>query len=392
MNDDNESKSFPQAIKDAIQYMEQFYASPIAHRELAGVAGMSPSHFSYMFRKQTGLRPTDYMTDIRIRHAKNLLQQEGMNVRNTALEVGFEDEYYFSRRFKQRLGIAPRDYTRFCRNTGRTVALSYVGQMLAVGITPLGAPQQHLVNRTMDPSKNSIADIGDFYSVDVNAIRHLEPELIITAKELPLLEEINAKLRRIAPVAVYSWDQSDVFGHMRRIAALLNREAEAERWIDGHRRNIRLARQAIKPYVDSQATVCLLRIYNGYIGLWSGRELGHVLYQSLGLKAPSAVAAMMDKQRYFPPVCLQPEDLQRFDSDHLFISLGQDAAALHFYEQLSRNFGWLRLKAVRSGNVHLVSDEIWKFYEPRAIAAQLRDAVRLLSGIDLPYAVDELSI
>lgn len=382
----------PSAIAEAIRYMERHYASNIDHLELAGLARMSSPHFSFMFRKYTGLRPTDYLADIRMRHAKKLLFPQGLSVRRTAREVGYEDEYYFSRRFKQRIGIAPQDYAHIRKRAGRTIALSYAGQMLAVGHTPLAAPQQHLVNRTIDRMKSGIADIGDFFGVDLNAIHRLTPDLIITAQELPGLEGMERRLRRIAPVAVYPWNRSDVFGHMRRIAALLDREYEAEAWIDGHLQDIARAREAIRPFVGAGETVSILRVYDGYIGLWSGREFGHVLYQSLGLKAPPPVAAMMDKSKYFRSVSLQPEELARYDSDRLFVSLGQDAASLDFYERLTRHPGWRRLTAVRRGHVYPVSDVVWKFYEPRAIALQLRDAVRRLCGECAAPFSDEMSI
>ncbi|THF76587.1 helix-turn-helix domain-containing protein [Cohnella fermenti] len=383
---------FHSAITEAIHYMERHYASTIEHRELTNAARLSASHFSHMFRMQTGLRPTDYLADIRIRHAKKLLFPGGLSVKQTAREVGFEDEFYFSRRFKQRLGIAPQDYASIHHTAGRTVALSYSGQLLALGITPLGAPQQHLANRTIDRMKGKIVDIGDFFGVDLNAIRRLSPNLIITARELPRLENMGRQLRRIAPVAVYPWDCSDVFGHMRRIAALLDREGEAEAWFAGHLQDVELAREAIKPHVGPDETVAILRIYDGYIGLWSGREFGHVLYHSLGLLPPPEVAALMDKHKYFRSVQLEPEELIRYDSSRLFVSLGQDPASLGYYESLTRHPAWQRLTAVRTDRVYPVLDDMWKFYEPRAVASQLRDAVHRITGAFLSSPTRGMSI
>ncbi|MFE4709895.1 AraC family transcriptional regulator [Paenibacillus sp. NPDC056722] len=366
----------PNAITRTIQYMEHAYTANIRQQDLSRIANMTASHFSYAFRKQTGLRPMDYLSDIRIRHAKQHLHCNGLNVKETAQQVGFTDEYYFSRRFKQRVGISPAAYVHIKRSSMNIIALSYTGQLLALGVKPLGAPRQHLANRAVDSLKAGIADIGDFYRIDLDAVAAFSPDLIVTAQELPHLEDYRLRLKRMAPLAIIPWDNQDVFGHLRQIAGILDKDQEAEAWINRHGEHSALAKAELQPYIDFSETVSLLRIVDGHIGLWAGKEFGHVLYQTLGLKPPPAVSLLMDGNKYFTPLSLTLDKIKSYAGDHLFVSVGDDPSSQAFYGNITSQSEWQELRAVQNNTVYQVSDTIWKFYEPRAISAQLQDAVQ----------------
>ncbi|MGW8440674.1 helix-turn-helix transcriptional regulator [Paenibacillus sp. S33] len=63
-----------------------------------------------MFRKITGKKPLHYLTELRLNHAKRLLLDCKWPLREIARQVGFSDEYYFNRRFRQMTGIPPGKY------------------------------------------------------------------------------------------------------------------------------------------------------------------------------------------------------------------------------------------------------------------------------------------
>ncbi|GGG68055.1 hypothetical protein GCM10010918_23580 [Paenibacillus radicis (ex Gao et al. 2016)] len=370
----------PTAINRVIDYMEQTYSANIQHRELSTIAGMTSSHFSFAFRKRTGHRPMDYLTDLRIGRAKQFLHTDGLNVKETAQRVGFADEYYFSRRFKQRVGVSPAAYVQIRKSAMKTISLTYTGQLLAVGLKPLGALRQHLANQTVDPLKTGIVDVGDFYHMNLASIASLAPDLIVTAQDVPQFEQYHKQLKRIAPVAVIPWDQYDVFGHLKHIAGIVDKEKEAEKWISTHFEQAEQAREAVMPYMGKEESVSLFRISGETIGLWGGREFGHVLYQTLGLKPPAAVAKLMDEQKSFNPLNLRPEEMKSFAGDLMFISVPEDPASLAYLERLMTEPAWQELQAVRNGNVCRISDTLWKFYEPRAITEQLKEAVNLIQS------------
>ena len=96
-----------QALKAASDYVEQNYRNKITVEELAALSGYSPSHFARVFTKVYNTSPIQYVNQIRIMHAKNLLRTGQYTIAQIAQECGFSNVYYFSRCFKQVTGTTP---------------------------------------------------------------------------------------------------------------------------------------------------------------------------------------------------------------------------------------------------------------------------------------------
>ncbi|WP_162551035.1 response regulator [Paenibacillus tepidiphilus] len=80
---------------------------------LAGMVFLTPSYLSKLFKQETGLTLTDYITDIRIREAKHLLKQSpDLKVHEIGAEVGYPDPAYFNKLFKKVVGVTPSEYKR----------------------------------------------------------------------------------------------------------------------------------------------------------------------------------------------------------------------------------------------------------------------------------------
>ncbi|MCR4813291.1 MAG: AraC family transcriptional regulator [Lachnospiraceae bacterium] len=99
-------------IMDAMFYMEQHYAEELHIAEAASEAGFSEGYFSRLFSSQTGLSFTDYLINIRIRHAKELLIQTDKTVSEIAFETGFSNGDYFSSSFSKREGMTPSAFRK----------------------------------------------------------------------------------------------------------------------------------------------------------------------------------------------------------------------------------------------------------------------------------------
>jgi len=80
--------------------------------ELAVQAGVSSSHYSTLFRKQTGFSPLDFILRQRVQHAASLLATTPDSITAIASAVGYEDAYYFSRCFRKIMGCSPRAYRK----------------------------------------------------------------------------------------------------------------------------------------------------------------------------------------------------------------------------------------------------------------------------------------
>jgi AraC-like DNA-binding protein len=86
--------------------IEERYASRLTLAELAHAAGASPFHLVRIFRKELGLPPHAYINQVRIRHAKDLLEA-GVSLAAAAVSVGFSDQSHFGRHFKRTVGVSP---------------------------------------------------------------------------------------------------------------------------------------------------------------------------------------------------------------------------------------------------------------------------------------------
>ena len=82
---------------------------------VAAEISVSPSHLKRVFREQTGQSVIAYLTDLRVRRAKQMICDHQYNFSQIAEAVGFDSVYYFSARFKKYTGMTPTDYARSVR-------------------------------------------------------------------------------------------------------------------------------------------------------------------------------------------------------------------------------------------------------------------------------------
>jgi len=100
-------------ISRARTYLSQHYQDPnLMLQDVAGEVHLSQSHFSTVFAQETGLTFTQYLTALRIGKAKELLEATEMRSSQIAQEVGYNDSHYFSYLFKKTTGMTPSDYRR----------------------------------------------------------------------------------------------------------------------------------------------------------------------------------------------------------------------------------------------------------------------------------------
>ncbi len=98
------------SIESVVEYMQENLDQSLRLDDFARKAGMSVSHFSERFRRQTGQSPMAYFIHLRMRLACRLLDLSGKPVKTVAMEIGYRDPYYFSRIFKKSMGISPDKY------------------------------------------------------------------------------------------------------------------------------------------------------------------------------------------------------------------------------------------------------------------------------------------
>ena len=104
-----EKKSAMKRLEQAISYIDSHYSGKITLDEVAAAAYMSSNYFSSYFRKVTGISFSEYVTRIRISHARELLRDTDKSVTEIAMECGFHNISNFYRLYKKQVGKPPRD-------------------------------------------------------------------------------------------------------------------------------------------------------------------------------------------------------------------------------------------------------------------------------------------
>jgi transcriptional regulator GlxA family with amidase domain len=94
-------------LKRVASFIECNMDQPLSLACLARAAGLSRMHFASLFRRATGLRPHDYVTQQRIERAKQLLSESQVPIVQVALSVGFQSQAHFTTVFKRMAGTTP---------------------------------------------------------------------------------------------------------------------------------------------------------------------------------------------------------------------------------------------------------------------------------------------
>lgn len=103
-------------IQACLDYLCHHLAEKTTLEGLAERCGLSVSRFAHLFRAQVGMTPQQFLEQQRLTRARQLLDLSGRNIADIALEVGFENPFYFTLRFKRATGFSPRDYRKQVRS------------------------------------------------------------------------------------------------------------------------------------------------------------------------------------------------------------------------------------------------------------------------------------
>jgi two-component system response regulator YesN len=103
-------------IKTAIKFIQTHYREPITLREIADFVYLSPSHFSRLFKEETGETFIEYVTRYRLEQSKGMLKMTSLPVEVIAHKMGFTSSAYFATTFKRSEGRTPTEYRNLFLN------------------------------------------------------------------------------------------------------------------------------------------------------------------------------------------------------------------------------------------------------------------------------------
>lgn len=97
-------------ISRAKQYIDSHYSRDISLAEVSREVDISPYYFCKIFKEETGENYIEYLTNIRIEQAKELLMNTELSMKEICAKIGYSDPNYFSRAFKKKVGVTPTEY------------------------------------------------------------------------------------------------------------------------------------------------------------------------------------------------------------------------------------------------------------------------------------------
>lgn len=106
----SKNDKFNGIVKVAIQYMDEHYYEDIGVEHIAAITYVTPNYFSRVFKKETGKSFTEWLNNVRVDKAKNLLKDLKFRVYEIADKVGYNDYKIFTHNFKKYAGCTPKEY------------------------------------------------------------------------------------------------------------------------------------------------------------------------------------------------------------------------------------------------------------------------------------------
>lgn len=97
-------------IARSLRYIKSNYTRKIKLADISTELHVNPSYFSALFSQEMGKTFTDYILDLRIGKAKDLLKNTNMDILDISASAGFENQSYFTKIFRKRTGLTPRQY------------------------------------------------------------------------------------------------------------------------------------------------------------------------------------------------------------------------------------------------------------------------------------------
>ncbi|OMF28074.1 hypothetical protein BK133_18835 [Paenibacillus sp. FSL H8-0548] len=348
-----------ESVQQTIAYMEEKYAKALPLSELPLLAGMTPSSYCRAFKKITGLTPGNYLTQLRIMHAKELMTEQGAALRDIAIAVGFQDELYFSRVFKKIEGISPSVYLKR-RDRKIAVVSSFFLQdhLLALGILPIAAPCFPKYYNTPSGFPSYLHDrlIG---TVPLNAERtimtsdvlRLAPDMILKTE---FCKNPNDSLWNEAKSTIFidhstSWEQ-----YLRSIAARVLKEKEAERIIRRMTLLEQDARKKLAP-VTKKGKWVIIRLLPGNCRLYgvSDHTFTELFYRRLQFQPDERVTHSIYINDALERIIeLNPENIVILWSEETEVNA------------LASNEAWQNLRAVQENRVYYPDTREWDPWGP----------------------------
>ncbi|MBY0203411.1 ABC transporter substrate-binding protein [Paenibacillus cucumis (ex Kampfer et al. 2016)] len=361
-----------------IQYIDECYRDEITVHKLANMAGVRPKLYTTMFKQRTGQKPLDYINHVRIQHAKDWLRKTDEPLRDIASRVGFKDEYYFNRRFRQITGLSPRQYDRSIQQ--QTLVQDWLGHDVRIPANPerviyYGDTAGDL--RVLDIHLIEDEEYNAGTPINVEKTIRLKPDLIIIDSED---EHQYEQLTRIAPTLAYN-SHAPLHERLTRVGDWFGRQKQAERWLSSYEERTLQMWEKINKIIHLGETASVLTYHRGArLFVMGNIGLAPLLYHPFGFRPVHKVQEALAAGRAYKEI--SADTVQEYAGDHLFLMLPQEPDARQATEKLIQSPEWRALTAVRQGRVYPLEELAWNSGDAQ-ICDQLLERLPELLGSHL---------
>ncbi|AWB43786.1 AraC family transcriptional regulator [Paenibacillus sp. CAA11] len=359
-------------------YIEGHFTENLTLERLSAMAGFSQSYYVDLFKKRYGMSAMEYMTQLRMDKAKRLMAVSNLKLRDIAHQIGYQDEFYFSRKFKKEVGVSPSVYMKKrCRKIA-AYSIEAIGYLLALDIVPYAAPlhpkwtgyyYQHYGKDI--PVHMSAYRKGLDWESNISILREAAPDLIIS------LDNISARekelLEAMGEVHYISAEISDWREQLLRLAVLLGEEKQADRWLSAFASKVHTAKTSLAEAAHDRKTV-VLRIEKEQLYAYCSRATCEIFYGELGFSAGYSGNDSM----YNDPITVG--SLHLLEADYLLVMVRQEDLTLAYWRRLCESPEWQSLKAVRHNQLFMISPSPWLEYSPMGQERIVEEVSHLFIG------------
>lgn len=110
-SDDLAEESNP-VIRRSIDFMNRKLGEKLTLNQISKEAGYSPTYFTTLFKKETNYAPLTYFSHLKIVKACEFLDYTRIKIKEISFTLGYTDPYYFTKDFKKKMGLSPRQYRK----------------------------------------------------------------------------------------------------------------------------------------------------------------------------------------------------------------------------------------------------------------------------------------
>ncbi|MEC0091622.1 AraC family transcriptional regulator [Paenibacillus macquariensis] len=359
-------------VEDTLTYIHSHYMERISVRQLAELAGVMYQQYTRIFQQLTGKKPLDYLNELRIERSKEWLRNTDAPLREIAHLVGFQDEYYFNRRFRQMTGQAPRQYSKSTLGLvhvrdwlGNSVEIPQrprrivyhgetFGDLVALGVDAVEGSALLEERIKIGEKLSNVVDVG--FLIDVAKLGELEPDLIILASSD---EEQYNKAMGIAPTVTFD-SFAPLEERLHTLGNLLGVRVVAEQWLENYKeRTEQMWMRLSEELQPGESASVFITDRGGRFFVMGTIGLPATLYHKSGFQAPSSIGQLLDRGVSYMEISI--DDLTHFAGDRIFMVLTKEASSRQAAYELAESKVWKGLPAVRSGHAYWVEDCEWNY-------------------------------